>query len=165
MNTLHLLIGPAGCGKTTYREKLMNRLLGSRGVISPDEFRIVYLKTKSDVVNPRFDPKYEVDIWLVIIDAYKTLLREEYDHIIIDATNTTFKRRRKFARYALEVNYFVHYYLFETSLTRCLMNNLSRDAYVPEKTVALQWLALDREKPEIWEYDEITYVPEEVKIE
>jgi protein phosphatase len=126
-NTLVVLCGPAGCGKSTFAAKhfLPTQAVSSdncRALVSDDP-------TNQGVSGHAFDMMH------FIIEKRLYLGRLT----VADATNLKREDRKPFAKIARWYNYNLAAIIFDIPLDVCLARNRSRDRVVPEDALRAQY--------------------------
>lgn len=137
-----IMIGPAGCGKSTKAKELSK---AGYKIISSDQIRKELLGSEEDQSNPaRIFQKVENDV----IAA----LRQE-ENAIIDATNLESEKRNSLIakiRAAMHPHIhpiFIGISFHNVSLLQCLQQNNKRERVVPERVIAKQFLAMNKDIP------------------
>lgn len=136
MKEVKVLIGPAGCGKSTYTQALINNYKNQFDnivVLSSDEIRL-------DMFG---DLKYQskqdhAKVFEYMNSEYRKLLKNNNNILIIyDATNLTRKRRHSLYEKSKKYNAHHENVLFFTSLNELIFRNATRqiDKQVPEKVI------------------------------
>lgn len=132
-NTMVLLIGIQGSGKTTfYREQFSER----------------YEHVSLDVLNTRYQEKLAID------DCF-----EKSQDFVVDNTNPTQKERERYISLAKKHKWRIVGYYLRSSISECIKRNEGREgkAKVPEK--AIKGTARKLELPSFLEgFDELFYV-------
>lgn len=94
MNT-YILIGPAGCGKSTYAQQLL--------IINPDAIYISSDDIRKQVTGDESDMSRDSYVWHLVRTYFENALRDD-KHIIFDATNYKRKSRKDFICLAKQYN-------------------------------------------------------------
>lgn len=136
MKEVKVLIGPAGCGKSTYTQSLINNYKNQFDnivVLSSDEIRFNLfgdLKHQSKQDHAK--------VFEYMNSEYRKLLQNNNNILIIyDATNLTRKRRHSLYEMSKKYNAYHENVLFFTSLNELIFRNATRqiDKQVPEKVI------------------------------
>jgi predicted kinase len=150
MTTLHIMVGPAGCGKSTYASKLQRSNGVETIIISSDQLREVICTDVNDMSknhivfsNVRYMTEY--------------FLKQGYD-VIIDATNLTKSVRKDYIEIARKLQCNVSAHVLQTTMEETLKRNNSRNRVVPEEVIIKMFKKL--EVPTKEEVDEIIWVSE-----
>lgn len=160
MNTLFIMCGPPGCGKSTFIEKFYGydaTYTKHPAICSRDQIRFNLLKEGEDY----FAHEDEV-----IAKYYATLGSTlEYEDIIADSTNLTPKARRKLINgvkeYCKEFNIVFLFFNKEYCKDVCIKFNNNRTglAHVPEAQIENMIKAyVEPTKEECIKYDAESYV-------
>lgn len=126
-NALIVLVGPAGCGKSTFAAKHFR----PTEVVSSDAFREMISDdaTNQDVSADAFDLFYR------LIHA-----RLKHDRLTVaDATNLTKERRAELRGIATTAGRPCYALVVETTLEQSLTQNAQRARRVPEHVIASHW--------------------------
>lgn len=135
---LVVMVGPAGCGKTSWAKSL-----NGFEVVSSDAIRAEIFGDE----NAQFDPKR------VFGEAYNRArgFLDEGKSVVFDATNCR-PMYRKNVLYELGAHAgYVVGIVYKGSLEICLSRNLQRDRKVPEKVIKGMFYGLSKEPPTIGE--------------
>lgn len=130
MSTLYLMVGIQASGKSTYANKLLNKL-SNTVVVSRDEIRFSLLKEGEDYF------AHEKEVFNTFIDDIKTSLKL-YDNVIADATHLTKKSRMKTINALnLEEDVEVVPIVLCVYVPECIRRNNSREglAKVPDEVI------------------------------
>lgn len=127
MKKFYIMIGLPGSGKSTFVAKRFSK---DDIIVCPDNF-IGYTKE-----NP-WTPKSAREAWenadLIIENALSNLEK----NIILDATNVSPKRRRKYIKLAKKYDAKVYAIVCKTQKETCIKRNANRDKFreVPKSTI------------------------------
>ena len=125
-NTLVILVGPAGCGKSTFAAK---NFLPSQ-IVSSDECREMI----SDDATNQTVSRQAFELMHLIIDRRLLLGRLT----VADATSLTKPSRRALQRLAERHRFNIAAIAFDVSLETCIERNKSRRRCVPDRAIAAQ---------------------------
>lgn len=136
MKEVKVLIGPAGCGKSTYAQFLIERY--------EKQFKKIVLLNSDEIrLNIFGDLKHQskqdhAKVFEHMNTEYKNLLKNNDDILVIyDATNLT--RKRRHSLYNMSKKYNAHHenVIFFTSLNELIFRNATRyiNKQVPEKVI------------------------------
>jgi len=142
-------IGPAGCGKSTYRMKNYSKYT----LICPDLIRFKILDSENTKIY--FDYEFESQVWKQVYILFDEAIKCGYN-IYFDATNLTQKRRYPLVCRALRKGYKIHMIYFNIPLEVALERNTKRERKVPDEVIKEQFEKL--EPPQLWEYDKLTII-------
>ena len=149
MNTLYIMVGCSGSGKTTIAETICSRLKDTY-IVSPDNFRkILYNDVNCQKNNKEvFARSY----------ASMNLLLKTGHNVVFDATNvTTFARINLISKVQTECEIkFIYVKVdFETALNR--VKHRTNGQKVPEKVVFSQYNKIKKSEKELFDcpYDVI----------
>jgi predicted kinase len=134
MKTLHMMIGIAGSGKSTYSTTLQKNLHYEPIIISSDGIRFNICGDES--VQSKNDLVFNTIRSILI---YNMSLNKD---IIYDATNYNRKNRKIVMSLASAFNYNVIGYYFDIPLEECKKRNQSRERVVPEHVLEKQFSKL-----------------------
>lgn len=123
---LTILIGPPGCGKSTYVEPFRQRH-GAAVVLSSDEIRGILGTGEGDQSVSR-------QAFQTLECAAEILLRQGRD-VVIDATNTTVKARKAFIALGVKYKALIEMIVSTTSIEQCKARNAARERKVPEDVI------------------------------
>jgi protein phosphatase len=137
-NTLVLLCGPAGCGKSTFAAR---HFLPTQ-IVSSDECRAL---VSDDPVNQAVSG-HAFDLMHFIVDKRLRLGRLT----VADATNLKREDRKPFAKIARRHNFNTAIILFDVPLEVCLRRNAARSRVVPEEALVAQYKAFEQTMRAIW---------------
>ena len=126
-NTLVLLCGPAGCGKSTFAAK---HFMPTQ-VVSSDSCRAM---VSDDATNQRVSG-HAFDLFFFIIEK-RLLLRRL---TVADATNLKREDRKPLVKTARWFGFKTAIIAFNTSLQTCLARNRKRGCVVPEDALMAQY--------------------------
>lgn len=167
MTTIYIPIGTAGCGKSTYYEKLCKTFEPNVIIkrISADDIRFQMLDYEH--TGRDYDEKIEPLVWEKVYQQYEELLSDRtIIGIYFDCTNLGYKERSQIIIRALRHKMMkikpitIEMIWFNIPLSQSLIWNNTRKRKVPEKIIAQQYLRF--EMPLIYEYDilrEMQYDP------
>lgn len=149
-NTLVVLCGPAGCGKSTWAA----RHFSPTQIVSSDACRAI---VSDDAANQHATaPAF--DLMHFIIGQRLALGRLT----AADATSVTRQDRRQFLKIARRFNFNSTLVVFNLPLEVCLARNSNRDRMVPRQAIASQHALLEASLPTIGsEGFDFTYVLDE----
>ena len=126
-NSLVMLVGPAGCGKSTFAAK---HFLPTQ-VVSSDECRA---RICDDPTDQRITP-FAFDLMHTIIE-----MRLQCGRLTVaDATNLKSEDRRPMMRLARRFGFHASAIVFDTPLQACLARNAGRQRRVPIEAIRLQF--------------------------
>lgn len=112
--TLTVLVGLPGSGKSTWaRKNLTNEVF-----VSPDEIRY-------NQFHVQFEKKIEPEVWKVVFALLEAHLKLG-ESVVIDATNLTVSRRKRFIQLAKKLNASARAVFVNTPLSKCLKQNRQR---------------------------------------
>jgi protein phosphatase len=131
-NTLVVLCGPAGCGKSTWAAKHFS----PPQVISSDECRAMVF---DDPANQSVS-RHAFDLMYFIIEKRLMLGRLT----VADATNLEREHRRTLIRIAKRFHYNTASVVFSVPIEICLERNAGRDRKVPQEALMNQRALLER---------------------
>jgi protein phosphatase len=159
-NSLVVLCGPAGCGKSTFAARHFLRTQ----VVSSDECRALI---SDDATNQRVS-NHAFDLLHFIIRKRLLLGRMT----VADATSLTLQERRPFRLTARRFGFHSIAILFDVPLSVCLARNASRDRKIPEAALRNQYYLFETTLDEIesegfnrvFRLDESDQATREVKI-
>jgi predicted kinase len=159
-NTLVLLVGPAGCGKSSFAA----RHFWPTQVVSSDQCRAMICDDPSD---QRVTP-----LAFKLMDSIIEMRLRLGRLTVADATNLKREDRRPLVKLARRANFNTAAIVFNISLDVCLARNARRSRVVPADAIALQYdllletlSTISREGFRyIWTLDEITTAQASVKI-
>lgn len=139
MQTVTMLIGLPGSGKSTFAEKLAKN--EDAIIISTDKIREELFGDEAIQENERYDGN---TVFCIAHDRVKIAMLEG-KNVIFDATNVKRKDRKYFldllrpekclALQKTNYHYRFHAILIATSYEKCLENNLNRRRVVPEEVI------------------------------
>ena len=136
-NTLVILVGPAGCGKSSFAAKHFQ----STQIVSSDECRALIC---DDPGNQRVTP-LAFELMHAII-----AMRLRFGRLTVaDATNLKHQDRRPLIRLAEQTGFDAAAIVFNTPLDVCLARNARRQRVVPAEAIALQYDLLLKALPAI----------------
>lgn len=144
---LVILVGPPGCGKSTYAKDLAmsdNNWV----IVSPDDIR-------SEVTGDAGDQTQNT---LVFSKVYKDIIESlnRGFNVIYDATNCRSAYRHKILDLVDGHTNKIVCVVFTTSISDCLRHNAQRDRNVPENVIERMYFTLKKHPPTIFEgYDAI----------
>ena len=132
-NTLVVLVGVPGSGKTTFAKLLKN---GGMVHVSTDEIREEILGSASD--QSQGDKVFAI--------AYKRMqdAGKEKKDCVFDATSRTVKDRKVLIDKAKGYFDFVICYYSNTDLQTCLKRNQERERPVPQEVIERMWRQLQK---------------------
>jgi predicted kinase len=136
---LHLLIGPAGCGKSSWAQQR----LGRTAIVSSDEMR-------RELTGDPADQSQNYLVFQRCMDRVRELLRQGKD-VTFDATNCTERLRAMPVQAARWSGAEIISYFFDVGLESALGRNRQRERSVPERVIVRQYHLL--EMPAIYEAD------------
>lgn len=143
MATLYVMIGPPGCGKSYYAEKLYG-YNGAKIVSSDDIRKKLY---GDETVQKDHGKVFGIAHYLVAEE-----LREGRS-VIFDATNVTQDNRARLfqALKGVKRPFYICGLVYRGTLTKCLERNSERERNVPEDVVRKMWTQLRTSPPELSE--------------
>lgn len=136
-NTLVVLCGPAGCGKSTWAA----RHFSSTQIVSSDACRAL---VSDDPANQHATPE-AFQAMSFIIEKRLSLRRLT----VADATSLKRQDRKHLMRIAQRFGFRAAMIVFNIPLPVCLSRNSKRDRMVPKQTIASQHALLEAELPTI----------------
>lgn len=141
--TLYIMIGPPGCGKSYYAEKL--RSFNGAKIVSSDDIRKKLYGDENVQKNNR-----------KVFDIAHFLIMEELREgrsVIFDATNVTQDNRFKLMQEleGLKQTVYICGLVYRGTLTECLQRNADRERTVPEDVVRKMWTQLRTSPPALSE--------------
>lgn len=159
-NTLVVLCGPAGCGKSTFAAK---HFLPTR-VVSSDDCRA---RVSDDPTNQAVSG-HAFDLMHFIIEKRLYLSRLT----VADATNLKREDRRPLIKIARRYNFNTAAIIFDIPLDLCLARNRARERVIPEVALIAQYelllktlRAIDREGFDyVYALDELTQSAIDVRV-
>ena len=122
MNTINIVIGPAGCGKSTYIKKMAKP---EDVIISSDDIREEIYGNSEIQGNPR--------LIFTIFHGRIAQALVEGKNVWADATNIDVRSRKDYFAYGKGNNIVGH--IIPISINECKKQNLSRDRQVPEYVI------------------------------
>lgn len=150
-NTLTMLIGLPGSGKSTFYNKHLDLPYDDPATIlvSLDTFRM-------NVLGHEFHRPSEPIVHAWAKQTTRYLLSLGYD-VVLDATHLTKSVRRPYILMAKEFNAKVVVYELQLSLEECLKRNAKRDRVVPEEVIVNMAASYQQPSPDEG-IDELIYV-------
>lgn len=130
-NTLVVLCGPAGCGKSTWAA----RHFSPTQIVSSDWCRAI---VSDDAANQQATPQ-AFDLMNFIIG--QRLARGRLT--VADATSVTRQDRKQFLKIARRLNFHAALVVFHIPLDVCLARNSKRDRVVPRQAITSQHASLE----------------------
>ena len=132
MNTLYILCGPAGCGKSTWAHKFCKENPEVH-YVSRDEVRFAIVKEDEDYFS------HEKEVFKEFVKRIATFLRVKDSKVIADATHLNEFSRRKLIQ-ALDrynLNFQIICVVFKIDVETCIAQNAMRTGRqcVPENIV------------------------------
>lgn len=120
-----MLIGPAGCGKSTFAR----RMSAENGyvIVSSDDIRAELFGDAADQQNPE-------KVFKLVHKRIRELLLADYN-VIYDATNLLHKNRVKFLESIADIKCEKEAIVVVVPYDVCVGQNLSRDRQVPESVI------------------------------
>ncbi len=111
--TLVIMVGLPQSGKSTYTLKISKE----RGwpIVNPDSIRL-------SLYNQPFISEAEPWVWLIAKTMVKTLFKTGYEYVILDATNTTKKRRDEWKSDEWSIIFYKMNVDKKTCIERCIKN-------------------------------------------
>lgn len=129
MNTLFLMVGISGSGKSVFGAKLAGSLAIPR--ISSDDIR-------GELCNGDMtDQSKNYQVFQTVYERTRNSLRV-YGKVVVDATNKSVKERKEFRKIAVEFNAQVIAVIMATNYSDCITMNAKRDRVVPEHVIERQ---------------------------
>ena len=155
-NTLYVMVGASGSGKSTFAKEL-NKLFFNTEIVSSDRVREELWGNESDQQNP----KKVFDYCEELVCYHADVLDE---NVIFDATNLFKKYRKRWVELGKEYFYKTVAIWCNTSKANCIANQDKRERQVPTNIVERQWDSC--EPPRLDEgFDEVWIVTEEMGLE
>ena len=150
----YILIGPPGCGKSTWAKNFKPPNGSDSNIISSD---VIRLKICGDIS----DQSRNREVFQKFQEEYVSLLARKADSIIVDATNMTRRDRKFYIDYARMSNYSPVAIRFDFDrqklIYRIQERSLDGGLYVP--TEAIDRMIAKYQPPELIEgFDSIYYV-------
>jgi protein phosphatase len=132
MNTLFLMVGISGSGKSVFGTKLASALKISR--VSSDDIR-------GELCNGDMtDQSKNYQVFQTVYERTRKALLEN-GKVVVDATNKSVKERKEFRKIALECNAQIVAIVMVTNIVDCLTMNAKRNRFVPEHIIERQQAA------------------------
>lgn len=122
MSKLIILMGPAGCGKSTYINKMKSK---NDIVVSSDAIREIYFGDVNDQTHNKEVFKIFYNKISKALNAGKT--------VYADATNISVLSRKSYKKYLK--NHTVEIHIIPTTLDLCKKQNRLRDRHVPDYVI------------------------------
>ena len=154
-NVVYMLIGPPGCGKSTFREEHVRRCeqIGHKtAVVSMDDLRLEWYSPEYDIAFKKAseDSAFNAKVDKVYVEALR-----ENNIIILDNTNTAGRARKRWLAPARARDFKVHAVLFPSTREQVLMRQHSReDKTIPAHVVENMYDRLSL--PLIGDFDEVS---------
>lgn len=146
-----LLVGPPGCGKSTYVELLFLQSLVDVAKLSPDSLRF---ELTGDVGNHSKDGF----IWSKLIFIRMNGYHAQGMDIIFDATSYSRRNRKDVIKHAKWLGYRVEAHVFRVPIEVCKARNAARERVVDEAVI--DKMVAGWQEPELSEgLDAIVEVP------
>lgn len=143
MPTMYMMIGPAGCGKSTLAKMMVeehNKLYTEpMGLVSSDSIR-------EELYG---DEAIQGDNKLVFDKAHERIFEALYAgrDVVFDATNTVRHFRKDFIRECRGHGFCCVGIIYTGGLTSCIVRNEKRDRVVPPDVLERQWKQLNKTFP------------------
>jgi predicted kinase len=141
LGRLAILCGLPKSGKTTYAKTMRHE---GFVIVSPDTVRLA-------LHGQGFVPRAEPFVWAAVELMVRSLLQDEHK-VLIDATNTTRKRRAQWVRMAQEFGLTLDAYVMDTPVEECHYRNSFLQKYgstsVPSEVIdrmAEQWEPIEED--------------------
>lgn len=122
MSKVYMMIGIAGCGKSTYARKHF----GNAEIISSDEIRKEFYGSEEIQTNPK-------KVFAEVHRRIKTAIENDKD-VVVDATNLKAKYRKSIIEIAIGCEVIAVY--LDTELQTAINRNAQRKRKVPEEVIA-----------------------------
>lgn len=132
-NTLVVLVGVPGSGKTTFAKLLKE---GGMVHVSTDEIR-------EEILGSASNQEQGNKIFSIAYERMQEAGKEKKD-CVFDATNRTARDRRALIERAQGYFDFVICYYANTDLQTCLKRNQERERQVPQKVIEKMWRQLQK---------------------
>lgn len=128
--TLHILIGPAGAGKSTIVSKIIENLNTTRYFeICPDNIR------EELCGGNRADQSKNREVWRTAYQRLEFMIQCRFDHFIFDSTMVNPKKRSELISIGRKHNMHIIAHAVEKPLDVILKQNAGRQWSVPEHIV------------------------------
>ncbi len=159
-----LLVGPAGCGKTTLAENIISPNIKDEAII---DRRMIYLNTDkirfrvldTNKTGVTFEQSLEPMIWDEFYESLENAIKTR-KNILVDNTNCTYLDRYNIISRALKAGYKIKLIVFKLSLRTILERDSKRERHVPESVIARQFTNLNDQYPKPNEYHTIEEIKE-----
>lgn len=148
---LVILAGLPYSGKTTYLIDLLDGPVALHGaIVQIDAIRI-------GLHGQRFQPEAEGFVWAIAELMVLSLFAARQPMVLVDATNTTNKRRARWTKLARELEVGCELHVIRTPKAECVRRaNAARDAEIVDviERMAGQWEAPDEEQWQLLSYEQ-----------
>ena len=145
-SNLIMLVGPPGCGKSTYAKKFIEQEKENGTewiIISPDAIR-------KEITGDESDQTQNNRVFYQVYSDLSEYLNRGFN-IIYDATNCRSIHRHKILDVVKDYANKIICITFTTSMSTCIKNNQNRSRVVPEDVIERMYLNLKNHPPTIIE--------------
>jgi predicted kinase len=129
-NTLYILSGIPGCGKSTFiKNNIKKGIINKDMVVSSDKIRKNILGKVYDLTDGKLFKDYSSEADGKVFEIMENMIEEKTkEHLVcfVDATNTSEQERNRWNKIAKKHNMKSEVLIFEESLETCIERNLKR---------------------------------------